>query len=49
MSIHRVARLALAMAFIGLGTTGCVMQRTVKNGDQVVSQGYVVKAPLVAP
>lgn len=47
MSIHRVALLTLLAGLLACSAPGCVMQRTVKNGNQVVSQGYVVKAPLV--
>jgi hypothetical protein len=48
MSIRRAAHFTLVLGF-AFGATGCVMQRTVKNGNQVVSEGYVVKAPLIAP
>ncbi len=47
MSIQRIALLTLVLGFIALCATGCVMQRTVKAGNEVVSQGYVVKAPLI--
>jgi hypothetical protein len=49
MSIYRVALLACLLGFIAFCATGCVMQRTVKEGDSVVAQGYVIKAPLIDP
>jgi hypothetical protein len=49
MSIQRVALIILLLGFIALCANGCVMQRTVREGDEVVAQGYVVKAPLLAP
>lgn len=49
MSISRLASVVLALGFIALSATGCVMQRTVKDGDSVVSRGYVVKAPFIDP
>ena len=49
MSIHRVALFIFVLGLIAVCATGCVMQRTVKDGDEVVAQGYVVKAPLIAP
>lgn len=39
--------LTFVLGCIALGTAGCVMRRTVTEGDTVVSQGYVVKAPLI--
>lgn len=47
MSIPRIAFLLLVLSFVALSATGCIMQRTVKDGDEVVAQGYVVKAPLI--
>jgi hypothetical protein len=44
--ITRRAFIACLATFIVLGATGCVMQRTVKEGDEVIAQGYVVKSPL---
>lgn len=49
MSIRRIALFALVLGFIAFCATGCIMHRTVKNGNEVVSQGYVVKAPLISP
>ena len=49
MRLQRLALLAFFLVFIVIGTTGCVMHRTVKDGSEVVAQGYVVKAPLIAP
>ena len=49
MRLQRLALLAFLLVFIVIGTTGCVMHRTVKDGSEVVAQGYVVKAPLIAP
>ncbi len=49
MSIQRLALLTLVVGFIAICATGCVMYRTVKEGNEVVSQGYVVKAPLIDP
>lgn len=49
MSIRRVALFIFVLGVIALCATGCIMHRTVKNGNEVVAQGYVVKAPLVAP
>ena len=49
MSIRRLALLTLVVGFIAICATGCVMHRTVKDGNEVGSQGYVVKAPLIDP
>ena len=49
MPLQRFALLAGLLGFIILGASGCVMHRTVKDGNEVVAQGYVVKAPLIAP
>ena len=49
MSIQRVALFTFMLGFIALCATGCVMHRTVKDGNEVVAQGYVVKSPLSAP
>lgn len=46
MSIRSMCCLSLACALIALVFSGCVMQRTVKDGDVVVQKGYVVKGPL---
>ena len=48
---HRLAfaLLTVVSGFIAFCATGCIMHRTVKNGNEVVSQGYVVKAPIIAP
>jgi hypothetical protein len=48
MPLQRLALLACLLGFIVLGSTGCVVHRTVKDGNEVVAQGYVVKAPVVA-
>jgi hypothetical protein len=37
------------LGFVAVCATGCVMRRTVKEGNEVVAQGYVVKSPLVSP
>ena len=49
MSIPRLSLLAIGLGFTVLCGSSCVMQRTVKEGDEVVAQGYVVKSPLIAP
>jgi hypothetical protein len=49
MPIRRVALFVFVLGVFALGASGCVMHRTVKNGNEVVSQGYVVKAPLISP
>lgn len=49
MSTYRIALLTSVLGFIACCATGCVMQRTVKEGDSVVAQGYVIKAPLIDP
>lgn len=49
MPLPRLVLLTLSLAFICLCATGCLMRRTVTEGDEVVAQGYVVKAPLIAP
>jgi hypothetical protein len=42
MTLSRTALLLL----IALYTSGCLMRRTVKEGDRVIAEGYVVKPPL---
>ncbi len=49
MPIRRVALITCLLGFIGFCASGCVMQRTVKEGDAVVAKGLVVKSPLMAP
>lgn len=49
MSIHRATVVILVLGLIALCAAGCVMHRTVKDGEEVVAQGYVVKSPLIAP
>lgn len=41
--------IASLLGFVAVFVTGCVMRRTVKEGNEVVAQGYVVKSPLIAP
>ena len=42
-----MSRAALfALLLIALSTSGCLMRRTVKEGDRVIAEGYVVKPPL---
>ena len=48
MPLQRLPLLTCLVGFIVLGATGCVVQRTVKDGDEVIAQGYVIKAPIVA-
>ena len=48
MPIHRIALFTLGLGFVFLCAAGCVMQRTVKDGDSVIAQVYVVKEPLIA-
>jgi hypothetical protein len=38
--------MSLACLLILLVSSGCVMQRTVKDGDVVVEKKYVIKGPL---
>ena len=38
--------LCLFCGFTALGSSGCVMKRTVTEGGQVVSQKYIVERPL---
>ena len=45
----RVVVLCLLSGVIAVSASGCLMQRTVKEGDAVVARGYVVKAPLIDP
>jgi hypothetical protein len=45
MSIRFRALLTLVAGFILLGTTGCLVRRTVTEGNEVVSDGYVWKGP----
>lgn len=47
MPIRRIALFTFVL--LALCATSCVMRRTVKEGDEVVAQGYVLKAPLIAP
>jgi len=47
MPIQHIALLTFVL--LALCATGCVMRRTVKEGNEVVAQGYVVKSPLIAP
>lgn len=49
MPIPRLVLVAIVIAIITLGSSGCVMRRTVTERNQVVAQGYVVKAPVLAP
>jgi hypothetical protein len=45
--LPRISRVALPiclLGFVALCASGCVMRRTVKEGNEVVAQGYVVKA-----
>jgi hypothetical protein len=42
--ISRVAHGICLLGFVALCASGCVMRRTVKEGNEVVAQGYVVKA-----
>ena len=49
MPIRNVAVMICILGFIAFCASGCVMHRTVKDGNEVVAQGYVVKAPLIAP
>jgi len=37
------------LGFVAVCASGCVMHRTVKEGNEVVAQGYVVKTPLISP
>ncbi len=37
---------ALLCLLIALCTSGCLTQRTIKEGDHVVAEGYIVKPPL---
>jgi hypothetical protein len=48
-SILRRAFLACLVGLFAIGATGCLMRRTVKEGNEVVAHGYVVKSPLIAP
>ncbi len=47
MTIRSTVRLTLVCGFIVVLTSGCVMQRTVKEDGNVVSKGYVVKTPIL--
>jgi hypothetical protein len=49
MPTPRIAIYSLLFGFIAFGSSGCLMQRTVKDGDSVVARGYVVKAPIIGP
>jgi hypothetical protein len=42
--MSRAAVLILLLS--ALSTNGCLMRRTVKEGDRVIAEGYVVKPPL---
>ena len=37
---------ALLLILIALSLSGCLTRRTIKEGDHVVAEGYVVKPPL---
>ncbi|MEO7933305.1 MAG: hypothetical protein ABIT76_09125 [Chthoniobacterales bacterium] len=43
-AMTRIALLLLVL--IALCTSGCLTRRTIKEGDHVVAEGYVVKPPL---
>jgi hypothetical protein len=47
--MSRAALRTFLLGFVALCATGCIMRRTVKEGSEVVAQGYVVKSPLIAP
>jgi hypothetical protein len=49
MPTSRNALMAAVLALVLFSATGCVMHRTVKEGDEVVAQGLVVKSPLISP
>ena len=44
--MKRSHTVALFLILIALSTSGCLMRRTIKEGDHVVAEGYVVKPPL---
>jgi len=49
MNLRRVALITSVLGFMVIFVTGCVVRRTVKDGDDVVAEGYVVKTPLISP
>jgi hypothetical protein len=49
MLIARAALVTFLLGLVALCATGCVVQRTVKEGDAVVAQGYAIKVPRVVP